>query len=114
MIPCDSRYVKPTHSPRELCCITRKRPLTERICHGHSALTPEAAEQEYQVQVDAGCRLQKSAIEAQAQAQTAAEDMDTEIAADWNGRLTTAAIQAKKKSNPQYAERLSQMLDAGT
>lgn len=74
------------------------------------ALTPEAEEQKYQIGVDAGC-IRPHTIERQVQAQTAAESLDAEIVADWNGRLTTAAIRAKQASNPQYNARLNQLLN---
>lgn len=77
------------------------------------ALTPEAAAQEFQVEVDAGCRLPQAAIEAQEQQQNTAEDLAAEITADWSGRITTSAIRAKKQSNPAYAARLDQMLEEG-
>lgn len=77
------------------------------------ALTPEAADQEYQLEVDAGCRLPQAVIDRQGQAQTAAEFLDQEIVSDWRGRLTTAQIRAKKQSNPQYAARLDQMCEEG-
>lgn len=73
-------------------------------------LTDEASEQEYQVEVDAGCRLP---AQRQAQAQTATEDLTTEVTLDWNGRLTTAQIQAKKKLSTQYGARLDAMLNEG-
>jgi hypothetical protein len=76
-------------------------------------LTPEAAEQEFNVKVDSGRRLPQARINAQAHRQTAVEDLDVEISADWNGRLTTAQIAGKKKSSPEYAARLDQLLNEG-
>lgn len=76
-------------------------------------LTPEAAAQEFQVEVDSGCRLPQAAIERQARQQTAAENLDAEITADWNGRLRTDQIRDKKKSNPQYGARFYQLLNEG-
>src|ERR671923_153272 len=74
------------------------------------ALTPEAEEQLFQIQVDAGCRKPRP----QLREQSAAESLDSEIVADWNtGRLTTEQIRSKKRANPQYGARLDAMLEDG-
>ena|SRR5438046_2741096 len=77
------------------------------------APTSEALEEEFQLEVNAGCRTPRQAVEAQAAAQTAQRSLDQEIATDWNGGLSTSAIATKKKSNPAYAARLNQMLEGG-
>lgn len=71
-------------------------------------LTPEAEAELYELEVASGCRRPK-----QAAAHQAAESLDQEIISDWHGRLRTSEIQAKKKSNPAYATRLTEMLDGG-
>ncbi len=76
-------------------------------------LTPEAEAELYELEVASGCRRPKQAIAEEAAAHQAAESLDQELSADWHGRLTTSQIQAKKKSNPAYATRLTEMLDGG-
>ncbi len=75
-------------------------------------LTPEAESELYELEVASGCRRSKQAIADEASAQTAAESLDETIKKDWNS-LPTSAIQAKKKANPAYAQRLEQMLNEG-
>ncbi|SRR6266566_902333 len=76
-------------------------------------LTPEAQAELFELEVASGCRRPKQAIAEEAAAHQAAESLDQEITADWQGRLTTSAIQAKKKANTAYATRLTEMLDGG-
>src|SRR2546430_16808255 len=75
--------------------------------------TAEARAELFELEVAAGCRLPKQVIAEEAATHQVAEFLDQEISADWNGRLTTTAIQAKKKSNPAYAARLEAMLNEG-
>ena len=76
-------------------------------------LTPEAESELYELEVASGCRRPKQAIAEEAAAHQVADSLDQELSADWHGRLTTSQIQAKKKSNPAYATRLTEMLDGG-
>ena len=72
------------------------------------ALTDEAQEELFQLEVDSGCRAPQQAVDTQ----TVAESLDDIVKRDWN-TLPTSQIQSKKKSDSQYALRLESMLNSG-
>jgi len=77
------------------------------------ALTDEAQEELFQLEVDAGCRAPQQVVDAQAQQQSAAEALSAEVKNDWNGAANTSTIAQKKRSRPEYAARLEAMLNEG-